>query len=255
MATRGSNRWRLDEWGKPCELQTVAAPIYAGGPKCHIRREIRPAYILLGAVFLRHGYIVKRIGGYNCRQITGGTVHSSHSWGISADVNDDTNPYRRDKLVTDMLYAMIEDVYRVRTLGGVQAWRWGGDWDGRPGVPNSNYDAMHFEIVATPTELARGFAAVILPDHSASAHEKFYPVIRQGANGPAVAELQKLLGMQRLGTGEGKFGPRTHQTVQTYQASRGLEPDGIAGSATWTALLTKQPPLSACTFPPQKKAA
>lgn len=255
MAARGSNRWRLDEWGPACKLETVATPIYAGGPKCHIRREIRPAYIELGSVFLRHGYVVRRIGGYNCRKITGGTSHSSHSWGISVDVNDDTNPYRRDKLVTDMPYAMIEDVYRVKTLGGVQAWRWGGDWDGRPGTPNSNYDAMHFEIVATPVELARGFAAAVLPDHSAAAHEKFYPVIRQGAVGPAVTELQRLLGMERLGAGAGKFGPRTHQTVQAYQASRGLDPDGIVGAATWTALLTKQPPLSVCTYPPQKLAA
>lgn len=255
MATRGSNAWRLEAWGEPCKLSTVAAPIYAGGPKCQIRKEIEPAYIQLGSVFLRHGYIVRRIGGYNCRRITGGTTHSSHSWGISVDVNDDTNPYRRDKLVTDMPYAMTEDVYRIKTVDGVQVWRWGGDWDGRPEVPNSNYDAMHFEPIATPRELARGFFAEIRPDVSGNTLQRSYPVIRQGAVGLAVAELQRMLGMTSLGTGSGKFGPRTHQAVQSYQASRGLEPDGVVGNATWTALLTKQPPLAVCSIPPQKKAA
>lgn len=258
MASRGSNQWRLDAWGTPCELVTIPVPIYAGGPRTHIRQEIRDAYVQLGAVFQRHGYIVRRIGCYNCRRITGGTTHSSHSWGIAVDVNDDTNPYRRDRLVTDMSRAMIADVYAIRTVGGVQAWRWGGDWDGRPEVPNSNYDAMHFEIIATPSELARGFAAAIPKPVAVCAPPvtgASYPVLRRGganATGPVVLELQRRLGMTGI-TGSGTFGPRTEVAVKLYQKSRGLEDDGVVGAGTWTALLTNQPPVPAGAPGPQKR--
>lgn len=247
MASRGSTAWRNEVWGPACELETVAVPIYATGPKVQVRKQSRDAVLKLGAVFLAWGYIVRRIGGYNCRRITGGTGYSSHAWALSIDVNDDTNPYRRDRLVTDMTKGMIQAVYGVRTSAGLQAWRWGGDWDGRPDVPNSNYDAMHFEIILTPAELAVGFSAV----PGVQARPITWPVIRRGALGPAVVELQKLL---RLGntTGQGTFGPRTEIAVILYQKSRGLEADGIVGASTWTALLTNQPPLVAGSIPPQR---
>lgn len=158
MTIRGSSAWRADTWGKPCSLQPVAMAIYPDGPRFHIRREARDACAQLGNVFMRHGYVVRRIGGYNCRRITGGTAHSSHAWGLAVDVNDDTNPYRRDRLVTDMSVLMIHDVYAIRTVEGAQVWRWGGDWDGRPDTPHGVYDAMHFEIISTPGELAAGFS-------------------------------------------------------------------------------------------------
>src|SRR6266542_4201750 len=128
MAGRGSSAWRLTAWGTPCRPDLVAMPIYAGGPRFQCDRRARPAFILLGAVFLKHGYIVRSCGCYNCRAITGGTSNSSHSWAISNDVNEDTNPYRRDRLVTDMSPEMIQDVYAIRTIDGVQVFRWGGDW-------------------------------------------------------------------------------------------------------------------------------
>lgn len=254
MATRGSGAWRKEVWGPPCQLQTVAMPIYANGPRFQIRREARPAAIQLGQVFLRYGYVVRRIGGYNCRQITGGTAYSSHAWALSIDANDDTNPYRRDKLVTDMPPEMVQAGYEIRTIDGVQVWRWGGDWDGRPDVPNSNYDAMHWEIIATPAELAVGFRAEIRPDLSRNTHQLFYPTIRRGSIGPAVVELQRLLQLGNT-TGVGAFGPRTEIALILYQKAYGLEPDGVAGPAVWTSLKTKQPPLAVSGIPPQKAAA
>lgn len=250
MSARGSSAWRLDEWGTPCEPQLVAMPIYAGGPRFQANILMRPAFIMLGAVFLRHGYIIHTAGCYNCRRITGGKSNSSHSWAISLDVNEATNPYRTDKLVTDMTSSMIEDVYQIRTAAGVQVFRWGGDWDGRPEVPNSNYDAMHFEGIATPAELADGFEHAA-PDTVAPLH---FPVIRLGARGPLVVNLQNMLKLERT-TGNGLFGPRTDAAVKLYQKSRGLVADGVVGAATWTALLTHQPPLMSGSVPPQKKAA
>ncbi len=240
MATRGSSAWRNEAWGTPVKVEmnrlVVGMAIYAGGPRFQCHPLAREAFTQLGAVFLRHSYIVRRCGGYNYRQITGGTSLSSHSWATSVDVNDDTNPYRRDKLVTDMPRAMILDVYAICTVAGVQVFRWGGDWDGRPEVPNSNYDTMHFEIIATPEELAAGFISSA-PDPTMPVR---WPVIRRGAVGPAVTTLQFMLGMERV-SGLGTFGPRTEQAVLLYQRSRGLVVDGIVGAGTWTAILTQQP--------------
>lgn len=59
------------------------------------------------------------------------------------------------------------------------------------------------------------------------------PTLRQGARGPAVAELQ-----QRLGglTADGVFGPLTRDAVIAFQSGRGLVADGIVGPMTWGAL-------------------
>lgn len=254
-ASRGSNVWRLEAWGEACKLSHVTEPIYLNGPRCTIRREILEAFRLLGAVFVAHGYVVRRIGAYNCRKITGGTIMSAHAWGIAVDVNDDTNPYRTDRLVTDMSPAMIDDVLDIRTRDGVQVWRWGGGW----GVP---YDAMHFEVVCTPEELAVGFEAAVIapksphssrPGQPVTAHR--FPVLSRGSKGVAVSFLQELLGMERLGNGRGEFGPRTEEAVRLYQASRRLAADGVVGLATWTAILTGQPQAEHGSIPPQKARA
>lgn len=105
-------------------------------------------------------------------------------------------------------------------------------------------DKMHFEVVATPAELLRGFEHAIVITSSPLA----FPVIRRGAKGPLVVQLQDLLQLQRT-TGTGTFGPRTEAAVRLYQQRHGLEIDGIVGHATWTALLTDQPPLSVSGIP------
>lgn len=256
MATRGSDAWRRETWGTPCELTTVPAAIYEGGPRAQIHPALLDAYCLLGAVFVAHGYVVRRLGCFNCRRITGGTSWSSHAWAISVDVNDDTNPYRTDRLVTDMSPAMIADVVAIRTRSGVQVWRWGGNWDGDPETPHSNYDSMHFECIATPDELAAGFTATVpthtaVPGGTAPPSVRAWPKVRHGSDGPAVLMLQSLLGLERT-SGAGHFGPRTEAAVKAYQRSRGLAEDGIVGLATWTALLTGQPPLPVGAPRPQK---
>jgi hypothetical protein len=104
----------------------------------------------LNAVLIDWDYRTRRAdtGAYNCRQITGGTNYSLHSYGTAIDINWQTNPYGHH-LITDMPIGMIEDIEAIETVGGVQVWRWGGRYRG-------NKDAMHFEVVASPAELARG---------------------------------------------------------------------------------------------------
>ena len=104
----------------------------------------------LNAVLIDWDYRTRRAdtGAYNCRPITGGTNYSLHAYGIAVDLNWSTNPYGHH-LITDMAIGMIEAIEGIRTAGGVQVWRWGGRY-------SNNKDAMHFEVVASPAELARG---------------------------------------------------------------------------------------------------
>jgi hypothetical protein len=256
MASRGSSSWRIETWGGPCETEQATIAIYEGCPKVTIAKEAVDAFKLLGRECLRFGYIVRRIGGYNCRKVTGSTNSwSAHAWGIAIDINDDTNPYRRDKLVTDMPRAFVAAVTSIRTVDGLQVFRWGGDWDGRPDTPHSNYDSMHFEIIVTRAELRRGFGGVVVPapvtPGSTVPKIVAFPTLRPGDTGPAVNILQAAVKLQAT-SGAGVYGPRTKEAVRRYQESRGLTADGIAGPATWTALLSNMPPLLPGQPGPQK---
>jgi peptidoglycan hydrolase-like protein with peptidoglycan-binding domain len=65
------------------------------------------------------------------------------------------------------------------------------------------------------------------------------PILRRGMRGPAVAQLQerlKSLGFLQ-GSVDGVFGATTHAAVQAAQQSFRVQPDGIVGAATWSALL------------------
>jgi N-acetylmuramoyl-L-alanine amidase len=60
------------------------------------------------------------------------------------------------------------------------------------------------------------------------------PTIRQGSQGEAVREAQRLLGGL---TADGIFGPLTDARARQFQTERGLAVDGIIGPRTWGELL------------------
>ncbi|MFZ1542184.1 MAG: M15 family metallopeptidase, partial [Candidatus Microthrix parvicella] len=136
-------------WAPACTAPFARLNLYGEGVVT-VDVLIVDAVKALNAVLIDWDYRTRRAdtGAYNCRQITGGTSYSLHAYGIAVDLNWNTNPYGRT-LVTDMAIGMIEAIEGIRTAGGVQVWRWGGRY-------SNNKDAMHFEVVASPAELARG---------------------------------------------------------------------------------------------------
>ena len=65
------------------------------------------------------------------------------------------------------------------------------------------------------------------------------PTLRRGMSGTDVYLLQSLLETHGLGVGgiDGKFGGKTQTALESYQRAVGLEPDGVCGRNTWSALL------------------
>ncbi len=83
--------------------------------------------------------------------------------------------------------------------------------------------------------LARAQALGIAARQPESARQ----VLRRGMKVDQVAELQRQLVAAGLPvTIDGDFGPGTEAMVKAFQRDRGLEPDGIVGAATWSALVT-----------------
>ncbi|HEY9643825.1 MAG TPA: peptidoglycan-binding domain-containing protein, partial [Coleofasciculaceae cyanobacterium] len=65
------------------------------------------------------------------------------------------------------------------------------------------------------------------------------PILKVGMRGSAVSGLQERLKAIGIFNGaiDGIFGTETEEAVKTAQRNFGLDPDGIVGPATWTALL------------------
>lgn len=163
MARRGSSQWWYDTWGTPCRSQMMKR-VTLGRATITVDQRIQEAVEALGAVFktwrydVRPGYPEGDTGAYNCRRQRHdpNAPHSVHAWGGAVDVNWQTNPAGKT-LRTDMKRGMVDDVLRIKTRSGQQVWRWGGDWDSDGDSSDHSYvDAMHYEVYATPGELASG---------------------------------------------------------------------------------------------------
>lgn len=146
-----------------------------GPDEVEVAPPTRDAWRALACVLKHHRYKVRSADtyGYCCRQITGGSGPSLHSFGIVLDINACTNPYletpdkrsvrwsdkptqeerakdvRLGRADTDFTPEIIEDVRAIRTNGGEPVFEWGGHWENKK-------DAMHFELDVTPAELATG---------------------------------------------------------------------------------------------------
>ncbi len=158
----------------------TAALRKAWAPACTPKStEFLAAYAALDACLKAAGYRPRAqdTGAYNCRRITAGAGHSLHAFGpaarfsfwsgvriataLAVDINWRTNPYGR-RLVTDMPAPMVQAIKRIRTRSGKQVWGWGGDY-------RMVKDAMHWEIVCSPADLATGIDPATVPGPSTPA--------------------------------------------------------------------------------------
>jgi D-alanyl-D-alanine carboxypeptidase len=138
------------------------------------------AFNALAGALGRSGYRARSVWVYNCRNIaqtaTGQLPRPSlHAYGLAVDIDPGWNPHRhnvsgpiifssqpsqeeRQQEVaagvagTVFTPQQIAAVEAIRTVDGLQVFRWGGRW-------RTSHDAMHFEIQLTPAELRRGIAA------------------------------------------------------------------------------------------------
>lgn len=256
MSAVGTSAWRKEVWGNGCDESAIISANWilgAGKIQCH-KNSIR-VWRAVGRIMWRHRYVIRNgvTGCYNCRPITGGTAPSAHAQGVALDVNWDTNPYRLDKLVTDMPLQMVHEIQALKNTAGTSAVRWGGDWDGRPETKHSNYDAMHYEVICTPKDIRIGFPVPELDGDD----QTTWSLLALNEKGPGVMQLQAMLNsMIDLELVEdGYFGPKTEAGVQAYQGSRGLKVDGVMGLGTWTALIHGQPEVLAGVPLPHKGQA
>ena len=227
-------------WAPACKLQHPRTITLNGDGRVTVDGRVVDAVLALNDVLKQYSYRTRRgdTGAYNCRKITGGTGYSLHAYGTAIDINWGTNPYGR-RLITDMPPAMVDEILAIRTRNGKQVWRWGGHY-------TTNRDAMHYEIVCTPADLATGVVDAhagpppLTDDQKAlvfiAAQKKAaaLPVHGQGhrrhPHRRAVAKLQQLLGMTRTGV----YGTATRAKVKGVQTFFGLPVTGIVDADTWT---------------------
>jgi hypothetical protein len=106
-------------------------------------------------------------------------------------------------------------------------------WRKRNQGPGDHSEHVHISVVADPTHFddVRQWSFDLsnsVPGQAAVSR----PNLKRGDRGPAVIDLQNLLGV----AADGEFGPETEQAVRAFQASRNILVDGVVGSHTWGAL-------------------
>lgn len=214
-------------WAPACTGPFVTINLYGEG-RVSVRSAVIPAIKALNEILATHKYKTRKAdtGAYNCRRITGGSGYSLHAYGIAVDINWTTNPYGKT-LKTDMPPAMVKAIKALRTNSGKQVFGWGGDYKG-------NKDAMHFEIVCSPNDLASGIRGTTHPvtapaapgwrPFQAGATDK--SIYESGGNKHEVSEVQLILSALARrwsdtslhpGAIDGSYGPTTQKAVSAFK--------------------------------------
>jgi hypothetical protein len=211
------------------------AAVVRAGVKVMVRREIAPLVAtLLEATEKRHGYDVKagQTWGYACRAIRGRRTPSNHSWGLALDINSLTNPMGTT-FRSNMPPAMV-------TMWWSCGFYWGGWYRSRP-------DAMHFEYIGRPGDVARHLA--IARNHLAGEAKKVAG--DDGFSGPLLRLSQPRMRGQRVAwvqgrlnakgaapklTTDGVWGPMTDSAFRAFQRRARLAVDGVYGPRSHAAL-------------------
>lgn len=99
-------------------------------------------------------------------------------------------------------------------------------------------------VAIAPTPTVQRPVSAAKPEETAatapqSASTAAFPILRKGITGDAVRGLQERLRSLGLFTGsiDGVFGEATEAAVKAAQRKYQLDPDGVVGDGTWSALL------------------
>lgn len=231
MSHPGSDQWRHDHWGTPCNPKLVGASI--GDVIIRVEDRAVVAFRALDAVIdhfrygVRPAYPDGDTGAYNCRHIGSDPNRpwSAHAWGIAIDINWRDNP-DGSRLQHNFPPGFIDAVHAIRTVEGVPVWKWGGDWDRDPNTAHSYYDAMHFEVIATPTQLAAGIDPATLPPQEDDVITKHSPEA-------LIEQWQHTVSRLLFESGGGWEGGGTaHERNGSH-----LKPDGVWGTKTQDAVV------------------
>jgi hypothetical protein len=216
----------------PLRKGDVATVLLFVGRKFHT--NVRPLY-------------VPGCWGYAERKIRGSqTVVSNHASGTAEDLIAPTLPLGVDpnKVLTDKEIAEIRHIMRYcTTADGHPVVRWGGDYKGRK-------DAMHFEIIGTPAQVAEVAFKIKHPpnlknpdggptgkfplpkdhvfaenDGHARTHSGYYAKDRA-----AIRRIQFEVGIKP----DGEFGPKTAAAVKKWRQQYDLQPLPVVGASCWT---------------------
>jgi hypothetical protein len=228
------NRARQRGWGDGwphCQRRHIVA-VQRGGVTLYVRREIAQLVAtLLEATEKKHRYDVRagQSWGFACRPIDGTRTPSNHSWGLAVDLNSRANP-RAEDLRTDLPPAVV-------AMWWACGFFWGGWYRRRP-------DAMHFEYVRRPTDVAADLAAARRHLNGARTAPAFVPpplrLTDPRTRGDRVRFVQGRLNANGAAPPlavDGVWGPRTDAALRQFQRRRRLAVDGIYGPRTHAALI------------------
>jgi hypothetical protein len=153
---------RRAAWGSPCDVPDFGV-VTIDGRTLTVHSAAVEAFTVFDVIRAHHGYRLTGTdtGFYSCRhmQHDPSKPWSFHAWALALDINWLENP-AGNKLVTDLPPRMVTDLLAVRTVSGARVFRWGADWDWDGQWTDHNYvDAMHWEMVAHPLDIATGIAA------------------------------------------------------------------------------------------------
>lgn len=132
--------------GTQAEVEAQLVPINFQGKSVRVHRLVQGVFEKVNAEITaaNTGYQFRSVGTYSWRtkNCPGGcTGLSTHSFGITIDINPDTNPYTTAD--THDIPPAVSDIFKRN------GFIWGGDW--RPAK-----DWMHFEYAGTPGAVAPG---------------------------------------------------------------------------------------------------
>lgn len=209
-------------WAPHCPDGDLVRVATSYGVGLLVRRAGAEAFRALLQITEAHGYRLAQhhTGAFNCRRINHDPNRgwSLHAFGIAGDLNWQDNP-AGSRFITDMPPGMVRDILALRTgpTGTDRVFRWGGDWDYLPATGHSFYDAMHYELVASPAELAHGTTR--------RPNDPEGDTMQQGEQGDHVADWQETINIFLVATGspaddpillgcDGTWGPRTTEAMR-----------------------------------------